>query len=109
LLVEVGPIYSCLRKRLYTTIVLIYVLQVLLASVNSFEDTMKAFREDPEVDEDEQSSGRHLVTQDEIGQRILTALKKVFGTFAVIYINNDLSVKNDVSHLAGTLQKEYRD
>jgi len=26
-----------------------------------------------------------------------------------IYINNDLSVKNDKSHLAGTLQKEYRD
>jgi len=25
-----------------------------------------------------------------------------------VYINNDWSVKNDKSHLAGTLQKEYR-
>jgi len=29
--------------------------------------------------------------------------------YIYIYINNDLSVKNYKSHLAGTLEKEYRD
>jgi len=29
--------------------------------------------------------------------------------YIYIYINNDLSVENDKSHLAGTLQKEYSD
>lgn len=50
---------------------------MLLASVDGIEEVLKTEKDDVDTDVDELSNGRHIVTQDEIGQRILTALKKV--------------------------------
>ena len=52
-------------------------LQVLLASVKSSEDRSKSVKEDVEMSDEDEDIGEDVTTQDEIGQRILTALKKV--------------------------------
>jgi hypothetical protein len=54
---------------------------MLLASMKSLDEMSKSDKEDQEGELGEQGAGRHVVTQDEIGQRILTALKKVSERF----------------------------